>query len=59
MTKREAKAARLPVMLTIPTLVFILPCVFLIAGGPAIIKVMDNFHHSASSSSLAALSSSR
>lgn len=45
MVKREARAARLPVMLTMPTMVFILPCVFLIAGGPAIIKVMRNFHH--------------
>lgn len=45
LTKRETKAARLPVMLTMPTMVFILPCVFLIAGGPAIIKVMHNFHH--------------
>jgi tight adherence protein C len=45
MVKREARAARLPVMLTMPTMVFILPCVFLIAGGPAIIKVMHNFHH--------------
>jgi tight adherence protein C len=45
MTKREAKAARLPVMLTLPTMVFILPCVFLIAGGPAIIQVMHSLSH--------------
>jgi tight adherence protein C len=44
LTKFEARAARLPVLLTMPTLLFILPCVFLIAGGPAIIKVMRAFH---------------
>ncbi len=43
LTKFEAKAARLPVMLTLPTIVFILPCVFLIAGGPAMIQVMKVF----------------
>lgn len=42
--KFEARAARLPVLLTMPTLLFILPCVFLIAGGPAIIMVMRAFH---------------
>ena len=40
----EARAARLPILLTVPTLLFILPCVFLIAGGPAIIMVMRAFH---------------
>jgi tight adherence protein C len=41
----ETKAARLPVMLTMPTILFILPCVFLIAGGPAIIKIMQMFEN--------------
>jgi tight adherence protein C len=41
----EAKAARLPVMLTMPMIGFILPCVFLIAGGPAMIQVMRVFGH--------------
>src|SRR5665213_2294503 len=36
----ESRAARLPVLLTLPTVVFILPCVFLIVGGPAIIQVV-------------------
>ena len=40
-TRWEAKAARLPVMLTVPMIVFILPCVFLIVGGPAILQLMD------------------
>lgn len=45
LTRCEARSARLPVLLTLPTMAFILPCVFLIASGPAIITVMHNFHH--------------
>jgi tight adherence protein C len=45
LTRCEARAARLPVLLTLPTMAFILPCVFLIAGGPAIIQVMKSFGH--------------
>jgi len=44
LVKMETKAARLPVMLTMPTIVFILPCVFLIAGGPAMLQVMKMFN---------------
>ena len=44
LTKFEARAARLPVMLTMPTILFILPCVFMIAGGPAIIQIMRAFN---------------
>jgi len=44
LTVFEARAARLPVLLTMPTILFILPCVFLIAGGPAIIQIMRAFH---------------
>jgi tight adherence protein C len=40
LTRFEARAARLPVLLTLPTVVFILPCVFLIVGGPAMIQVV-------------------
>jgi tight adherence protein C len=39
----EARAARLPVILTLPTILFILPCIFLIVGGPAMLRVMDVF----------------
>jgi tight adherence protein C len=35
----EAKAGRLPVLLTLPMIVFILPCVFLIVAGPAMVDV--------------------
>ncbi|NPD69963.1 type II secretion system F family protein [Lichenicola cladoniae] len=41
----EERAARLPTLLTIPMIVFILPCVFLIVGGPAMIQVLQHFHH--------------
>lgn len=40
LTSFEESAARLPTMLTLPMIIFILPCVFLVAGGPAIIQVM-------------------
>jgi tight adherence protein C len=40
LTAFEESAARLPTMLTLPMIIFILPCVFMIAGGPAIIQVM-------------------
>jgi tight adherence protein C len=39
LAKFEAKAGRLPVLLTLPMIVFILPCVFLIVAGPAIVDV--------------------
>jgi tight adherence protein C len=35
----EARAGRLPVLLTLPMIVFILPCVFLIVAGPAMVDV--------------------
>lgn len=41
----ESRAAKLPVMMTLPTIAFILPCVFLVAGGPAIIQLMKAFSH--------------
>jgi tight adherence protein C len=43
MVRLETRAARLPVMLTMPTIVFILPCVFMIAGGPSMLQVMKMF----------------
>jgi tight adherence protein C len=41
LTRFEARAARLPVLLTIPMIVFILPCVFLVVAGPAAVQVMQ------------------
>lgn len=40
LTRFENKAARIGVLLTLPMVVFILPCVFLIVGGPAAVQVM-------------------
>jgi len=42
MLKAEEKAARLPATLTVPMIVFILPTLFIVLIGPAIISVMDN-----------------
>ncbi len=43
MMKFEAKAARLPVLLTLPMVMFILPSVFIVVGGPAVIQLMRGF----------------
>jgi tight adherence protein C len=40
MMKAEEKAARLPAILTVPMIIFILPPLFIILLGPAIIKVL-------------------
>ncbi|MBV8093978.1 MAG: type II secretion system F family protein [Acetobacteraceae bacterium] len=45
LTRYEEKAARLPVVLTIPMIVFLLPCVFIVVGGPAVIQIMKAFNH--------------
>jgi tight adherence protein C len=45
LTRFETKAGRLSVLLTIPMIVFLLPCLFLIVGGPAIINAMHVFRH--------------
>ena len=41
MTLYEGRAAKLPVMLTFPMILFILPCVFIVVGGPAVLKVIS------------------
>jgi tight adherence protein C len=41
LTRFEARASRLPTLLTVPMIVFILPCVFLIVAGPAIVHVVQ------------------
>jgi tight adherence protein C len=43
MMKAEAKAARLPAILTVPLIVFILPPLFVVLIGPAILRVLDQF----------------
>jgi tight adherence protein C len=43
--KFEERAGKLPTLMTLPMIVFILPCVFLIVAGPAMINVMATMHH--------------
>ncbi len=40
LVKFEERAGRLPTLMTLPMILFILPCVFLVVAGPAIINVM-------------------
>lgn len=44
LTGFEAKAAKLPVLLTVPMIVFILPTIFAVVGGPAMLKVIASLH---------------
>jgi tight adherence protein C len=41
--KAEERAARLPAILTVPLIIFILPTLFIVLMGPAIIQVLDTF----------------
>lgn len=43
LTKAEEKAARLPAVLIIPMLVFILPALFVVVVGPAALDIIDAF----------------
>ncbi len=45
LTKFEEKAARLPVFLTLPMICFILPCVFIVVGGPAGLQIVKTLGH--------------
>jgi tight adherence protein C len=45
MSEAEKKAAALPAKLTVPMILFFLPCLFVVILGPAIMKVMATFHH--------------
>ncbi len=40
----EEKAARLPVLLTLPMVAFILPCIFIVVAGPAALRLMAAFN---------------
>ena len=40
LTRFEARAARLPVLMTLPMILFILPCVFLVVAGPAMLAII-------------------
>lgn len=41
MLRAEQKAARLPAIMTVPMILFILPCLFIIILTPAIVQLMD------------------
>ncbi len=41
--KAEEKAARLPAIMTVPMIVFILPALFIVLIGPAVLKAIDAF----------------
>ena len=43
MLKAEEKAARLPAVLTVPMIIFILPPLFVVLIGPAILRAIDAF----------------
>ena len=43
MTLMEEKASRLPALMTIPVMIFIMPTIFLIIGGPAALRLIDTF----------------
>jgi len=43
MTRAEEKAARLPALLTVPMILFILPTLFIVLLGPAGIGIIDTF----------------
>ncbi|MBV9014574.1 MAG: type II secretion system F family protein [Alphaproteobacteria bacterium] len=42
-TRAEEKAARLPAMLTVPMILFILPTLFIVLLGPAALNILDTF----------------
>jgi tight adherence protein C len=45
MMRAEEKAARLPALMTVPMIVFILPPLFVVLIGPAILRVIDALKH--------------
>jgi len=45
LTALEEKANRLPALMTVPVMLFIMPTIFLIIGGPVALKLMDAFYH--------------
>ncbi len=45
LVEAEERAAKLPVLLSLPMMLFIFPCVYIVILGPAVIKVMDIMSH--------------
>jgi tight adherence protein C len=46
MFRAEEKAARLPALMTVPMILFILPTLFIMLMGPAALGIIDTFNHS-------------
>ena len=44
MQEAERKAASLPAKLTVPMIIFFLPCLFIVILGPAIIQIRATLH---------------
>jgi tight adherence protein C len=44
MVALEAKAVRLPVLLVLPLILFIMPSLFIVLVGPAMLHLMDSLH---------------
>jgi tight adherence protein C len=42
MMRAEEKAARLPAIMTVPLILFILPALFVVLMGPGVLTIMDN-----------------
>jgi tight adherence protein C len=49
LVRAEEKAARLPAMLTVPMILFILPTLFIVLLGPAALSIVDTFSGKAAS----------
>jgi tight adherence protein C len=45
MSEAERRAASLPAKLTVPMILFFLPCLFVVIMGPAVMKIMHMTHH--------------
>jgi tight adherence protein C len=45
MLKAEEKAAKLPAILTVPLIIFIMPALIVVLLGPGIIRIMDGLSH--------------
>jgi tight adherence protein C len=45
LVEAEERAAKLPVLLSLPMMLFIFPCIYIVIMGPAVLKVMDIMSH--------------
>ena len=43
LARLEERANQLPSLMTVPMMIFIMPTIFLIVGGPAVIRILDSF----------------